>query len=160
MEKPFIESYGISIVCMPKTVMAFGSFDIIHPGHMFYLQKAKALGDRLIVVIARDRSIELMKGRKPVFLERDRLKIVGSLGFVDKAVLGNRISDPAGRMKIIKEYRPDVIALGYNQSANVRQLRAWLRKNGINARVVRIKARLNPARYKSSVARRILSKGI
>lgn len=141
---------------MAKTVMAFGSFDILHPGHLLYLESARKLGDRLIVVVARDRSIAMFKGRKSVFREGDRLRMVSSLRVVDRAVLGNKIKGPDGIYNIIRDYRPDVIAIGYDQRADMKDLNRWLKKNGIKARVVRIRRRMSPARYKSSVLRRIL----
>ncbi|MCL5008495.1 MAG: adenylyltransferase/cytidyltransferase family protein, partial [Candidatus Marsarchaeota archaeon] len=69
-----------------KRVMAFGSFDILHPGHIAYLNKARGLGDSLVVVVARDSSIRKIKHREPFFAENDRLRIISSLGMVDKAV--------------------------------------------------------------------------
>lgn len=141
---------------MAKTVMAFGSFDIIHLGHILYLKKAKELGGRLIVVVARDRSIEMFKGRKPFFRESDRVKMVGSLKGVDMAVLGNKISTPEARMEIIRRYRPDVIAFGYDQKIDEGKIRRWLGENGIKAKVVRIRLHLNEKRYKSSAIRSVI----
>ncbi|HUB92863.1 MAG TPA: adenylyltransferase/cytidyltransferase family protein [Candidatus Saccharimonadales bacterium] len=139
---------------MAKTVMAFGSFDILHPGHILYLQKAKRLGDRLIVVVARDRSIEMFKKKRPVFSERERAAMVGSLAVVDRAVLGNNLSGPEGRLKIIRKYRPDVIAFGYDQRIDQKEVGKWLKSNGIKARIVRIKSVADERRYKSSAIRR------
>lgn len=138
---------------MARTVMAFGSFDILHPGHVLYLERARRLGDRLLVVVARDSSIEMFKGRKPFFTEKERLHMVSALRVVDKAVLGNRVKDPSGIYGILGRYKPDVIALGYDQRADIRGLKEWLRRNRINASVKRLRARADPARYKSSIIR-------
>ncbi|MBS3101431.1 adenylyltransferase/cytidyltransferase family protein, partial [Candidatus Woesearchaeota archaeon] len=71
-----------------KKVMCAGTFDIIHPGHLFYLSEAKKYGDKLVVVVARDNTSEKFKGRKPAHNERERLEAVRTLEIVDEAVLG------------------------------------------------------------------------
>lgn len=136
--------------------MATGSFDILHPGHIYYLSKAKALGSRLIVVVARDSSIELFKKRKPLFNETERAELLGSLKMVDIAVLGNRISGREGIFSIIRKYRPDIIAMGYDQKPGAGRLRRWLKENGINAKVVRISCSPHKRRNKSSFIRKII----
>ncbi len=121
-----------------RTVMAFGSFDILHPGHIKYLGDARKLGDRLVVVVARDESIMRFKKRRPVLKEAERLRIVSALKVVDSATLGSRISRRQDLYSVLLRYRPDVIALGYDQKANVTEMKAHLKEHGINARVVRI----------------------
>lgn len=132
------------------TVLAFGSFDILHPGHIKYLESASKLGERLVVIISRDDSIRLIKHREPFLDEKARLKIVGSLKMVDKAVLGNKLKKHNGIYEIFKKYKPDVIALGYDQNANVPAMRKWLIKNKIKARIVRLSVKINTHDYKSS----------
>ncbi|MCX6778112.1 MAG: FAD synthase [Candidatus Micrarchaeota archaeon] len=129
-----------------KTVLAFGCFDILHPGHILYLEEARKHGDELIVVIARDRAIRKGKGREPVFNERERRHMVGSLALVDKAILGGR----KDRYEVIARIKPDVIALGYDQREDERRLKAKLDEMGLRARVVRIKKKLEHTRLKSS----------
>lgn len=138
-----------------KIVMAFGSFDLIHPGHLLYLKKARSLGDRLIVVVARDRSIERLKRRKPVLNERARLSIVNSLKMVDKAILGNRLSSPEDGYKILQEYKPNVIAFGYDQRVDIRGIKRWLKRNKLKIKIVSIKARENTRTFKSSKLKRM-----
>ncbi len=135
---------------MKGLVLAFGSFDILHPGHLAYLRKARRLGKILIVVVARDESMRRFKGVDPVFDEKERAIMVGSLKFVDKAVIGNRLLSLKDRYKIIKKYRPEVIAFGYDQRIDTGDLLRWLSDNGIRARIVRIRYPLRPSRYKSS----------
>ncbi len=139
---------------MAKTVMAFGSFDILHPGHLLYLKESRRLGSRLVVIVARDRSIEQFKKRKPTFSEKERLLLISSLKMVDEAVLGNRLRGREGMFRIIREYNPDVIALGYDQQADLAGLDLWIKANGLKTRVVRIRSRLDPKRYKSSLIRK------
>ena len=115
---------------MATTVLAFGSFDIVHPGHLSYLEKARALGTRLVVVVARDESIMRFKRRRPLFREEDRLRIIGALKPVDEAVLGNRLRGAGDMFRILKRYRPDIVALGYDQIVDAAKLRRSLRDYG------------------------------
>ena len=128
-------------------VMAFGCFDILHPGHIAYLEEASRLGDKLVVVVARDHAIRKGKKREPVFDEQSRSHLVGSLKFVSRAILG----DKRDHYKIIKELNPDVIALGYDQPAEERELRRKLAEMGLRAKVVRIKKAHRRKNFKSSI---------
>jgi FAD synthetase len=139
-----------------KTVMAFGTFDLLHPGHLHYLAQARALGDRLVVVVGRDESVRRIKGKAPLLRERDRLLVVKGLRSVDEAVLGNSIRNSEDAFGIIRRYRPDVIALGHDQWAGVGSLRRWLAANGMRARVVRLRSPLKRSVYSSSRIRRAL----
>ena len=130
-----------------KKVLAFGCFDILHMGHYTYLKNAKKLGDRLIVVVARDSTIKKFKKREPVLDEESRRKLVESLKFVDSAILGGK----ADRYEIIKRVRPSVIALGYDQREDERALRKKLKEMNVNARVARIRKSFDPHQHKSSV---------
>jgi 3,4-dihydroxy 2-butanone 4-phosphate synthase len=117
-------------------VMATGVFDILHPGHLSFLSQARNLGDELVVVVARDPTVIRQK-RHPVNSERARREMVEALGIVDLAVLGY-VSDP---MRIVQELRPDIIALGYDQAQDEKELEDTLRKRGIGAKVVRLRKR-------------------
>lgn len=128
------------------TVMAFGSFDVIHPGHLYYLKHAKALGKKLVVVIARDSSIERIKKIRPKYTEHERLEHIRALPYVDRAVLGR---EGEHHFEIIKEINPDIVALGYDQRYDVDELKAELKKMGLKADVMRIGA-YKEHRYKSS----------
>ena len=125
--------------------MCGGTFDAIHPGHLFYLSEAKKHGDTLVVVVARDKTSKTFKGKKPVHNERERLEAVRMLKIVDKAVLGNQ----GNIFDIVKEIKPDVICLGYDQNVQKQQLEEELRKRGVKADVIRIEAYM-PHIYKSS----------
>ncbi|MEM3839223.1 MAG: adenylyltransferase/cytidyltransferase family protein [Candidatus Micrarchaeaceae archaeon] len=133
-----------------KTVLAFGSFDIVHPGHLSYLEKARRLGSKLIVVVARDSTIRMLKKHEPVFRERERLRMIRALRFVDMAALGNRVKDRDGIYEILGRYKPDIIALGYDQRADVEKMKKYLCERGIRARIVRIGLNASEAKYKSS----------
>lgn len=131
-----------------------GSFDILHCGHLVYLESAKKLGDYLVVIVARNSNIKKIKGREPVFDEEARREMVGSLKMVDKAVIGHR----RDIYKILKEIRPDIIALGYDQKVNIDLLKKKLNKFGLKARIVRIKKSIDGKRFKSSIVLKKLSK--
>jgi len=111
-------------------VMATGVFDIIHLGHIYYLQEAKKYGDELIVVVANDETVRKRK-HEPIMLAEERRKIVESLKPVDRAVIG--YADDY--LRIVEEIKPDIIALGYDQ--HFEGLEEELNKRGIKARIVR-----------------------
>lgn len=127
-------------------VMAFGSFDMLHEGHKHYLREARSYGDYLIVIVARDENILRFKGRNPKNDENHRLNEVKKLDFVDEAVLGHK----EDILKVLEEYKPDVICLGYDQKTiNEEKLRQELKKRNIKAEIVRAKPYKEDV-YKSS----------
>jgi FAD synthetase len=115
-------------------VMATGVFDILHPGHLHYLQESKKLGDELVVVVATDNTVRRRK-HEPITPERMRLEMVESLKAVDKAVLGR---DTGDMFDIVKELKPDIITVGYDQPFEPGTLEEELLKRGLKARVVRM----------------------
>lgn len=117
-----------------KKVMCAGTFDIIHPGHLYYLSEAKKYGDKLVVVVARDKTSQTFKGKKPIHNERERLEAVRTLKIVDEAVVGNQ----GNIFNIIDEIKPEVICLGYDQKVQKHELEEELKKRGIKAEVIRI----------------------
>ena len=125
--------------------MCAGTFDIIHPGHLYYLSEAKKYGDKLIVIVARDRTSENSKGKKPVHNEKERLEAVRMLKIVDEAVIGNQ----GNIFDIIEKIKPDVICLGYDQKVQKQELEDELKKRGVKADVIRISPYM-PHMYKSS----------
>jgi len=116
-------------------VVATGVFDIVHPGHVLFLEEARKLGDKLVVIVARDENVKKRKGRQPI-PEEQRLLLVKSLKPVDDAILG----DLDDLMKPILELKPDVIALGYDQEPGVEALEKKLSSAGVKAKVVRIRS--------------------
>ena len=116
------------------TVLAFGTFDILHPGHLYFLKEAKKSGDNLIVVIARDKTVETIKGKKPKYNERERQEHIQELPYVAKAILGS-LKD---RYEIVVKIKPDVICLGYDQNIAIEELKEELGKRGLNPEIIRI----------------------
>ncbi|MDF1556862.1 MAG: FAD synthase [ANME-2 cluster archaeon] len=113
-------------------VLATGTFDILHPGHLLYLEEAKKLGDELWVIVA---SSALVKHKpKPLLPQEQRLAVVQALEVVDHAMLG----DEHDMFKPLKEIQPDIVALGHDQHFKAEELEENLKSRGMNARVVRI----------------------
>ncbi|MFC1749047.1 adenylyltransferase/cytidyltransferase family protein [Pseudomonadota bacterium] len=134
-----------------RVVMAFGTFDFFHAGHEFYLSKAKELGDYLIVIISRDQTAKQIKGDFPVHNERKRAKTVKQSGFPDKVIIG----DHKNKYKVIEKFRPDVIALGYDQFVFTQKLNKTLIDLRLNTVIKRMDAHF-PQIYKSSLVKRSL----
>jgi len=116
-------------------VVATGTFDIIHPGHIRFLEEAKKLGDELIVIVAREKNVRHKP--KPIIPEEQRVRVVSALKPVDRAILG----DEHDIYKPIMELKPDVIVLGYDQHFDERRIEEELRKRGLKTKVVRIRAK-------------------
>jgi len=115
-------------------VMASGVFDLIHPGHISYLQQAKSYGDELVVVIASDETVRREK-HEPITPDYMRKKIVENLKPVDRAIVGHAGGD---FFDIVREIKPDVIVLGFDQHFKEDELRHQLAAHGLdNIRVVR-----------------------
>lgn len=115
-------------------VMATGVFDILHPGHLHYLQESKKLGDELVVVVATDNTVRKRK-HEPITPEKMRLEMVASLKPVDRALLGK---DGADMFSIVQEIKPDIITIGYDQPFDERSLEEELGKRGLRVKVVRM----------------------
>jgi FAD synthetase len=119
-------------------VLASGVFDLLHLGHVRFLEEAKKAGGEnaeLVVIIARDSTVEKTKGRKPIMSEDQRCALVESLKVVDRTVLGYEHLHIG---EVIEKIKPDVIALGYDQEDMYRQVRTYLDKRKSNVKVVRI----------------------
>jgi FAD synthetase len=118
---------------MTTTVLANGTFDVLHPGHIHYLEESAALGDELIVVIARDSRA----GEKKQLLmdEDDRRQVVEAVQHVDMAVLGSEESI----FDTVERVQPDVITLGYDQDFDGGELEQVLKERGFeDINVIRI----------------------
>lgn len=121
-----------------RIVLASGVFDLLHLGHVKFLEEAKKVGGKdaeLIVIIARDSTVEKNKGRKPIMPENQRRALVEALKVVDEAVLGFEEFDIGD---VIKRIKPDVIALGYDQAGMERRVKEYVDKHKLNVPVVRI----------------------
>jgi FAD synthetase len=132
-----------------KKVMVFGTFDLLHQGHKDMFRQAKACGDYLIVVVARDVNVQRFKGITPKQNELERLDHVNDCELVDKGSLGHENDI----YSIIEEERPAVICLGYDQ--NARNLEWELKQRGLKVEIQYLLP-FEPESEKSSIKRKEL----
>jgi FAD synthetase len=132
-------------------VVATGTFDILHPGHLYYLEESRKLGDELFVIVARDANVKHKP--RPILPEDQRLRMVRALKPVDHALLG----DLHDMFRPIAEIRPDIITLGFNQHFDEERLRQGLRDRGLDADVVRIPGYPGSLASSSKIVERILN---
>lgn len=121
-----------------NVVLASGVFDLLHLGHVRFLEEAKKAGGKgaeLIVIIARDSTVEKTKGRKPIMSENQRRVLVESLKVVDEAVLGFEEFDLGD---VIEHVKPDIIALGYDQVDMEKAARKYVNDHKLRIKVIRI----------------------
>jgi FAD synthetase len=113
--------------------MASGVFDILHTGHISYLEQARSLGDELVVVVACDSTVRKRK-HEPITPETMRARLVGALKPVDRSIIGRE----GDMLDTVAEIRPDIIVLGYDQGFNEEELHQRLSDRGMgHIRVVR-----------------------
>jgi FAD synthetase len=123
-----------------KVVLASGVFDLLHLGHVRFLEEAKKAGGpqaKLIVIVARDKTVENKKGRKPIVPENQRCALVGSLKVVDQAILGYKNVDMG---QVLEKIKPDIVALGYDShSSGLEQsVLETVKKKGLKTKIVRV----------------------
>ena len=111
--------------------MVFGTFDILHPGHLDFFRQAKKHGDYLIVSVARDLNVKKIKGEFPVNNEQARMHAIDKQGIADEVILGRQ----SNWFEAIEEIKPDVICLGYDQDDH--GLKEKIKK--LNIEVIRLK---------------------
>jgi len=123
---------------MKTKIMLFGTFDGIHKGHLDLFKQARKLAIRpfLIVSIARDKNVFKIKKKKTIYSEKERMKLVKKCKLVNKVILGNEDNYLAN---ILKE-KPDIIALGYDQKAYVKELKKDLKNKKTDIKIVRLKS--------------------
>ena len=118
---------------MIKTIV-FGTFDILHKGHLFLFNKAKKKGDFLTVVVARDETVKKIKGKKPLKNEKQRLNEIKLAKIADKVILGNKDN----YYKVLIKEKPDIICLGYDQF-DVKLNNKILKELGLKSKLIRLK---------------------
>jgi len=134
-----------------KKIMVFGTFDILHKGHSSFLKQARAEGDYLLVVLARDKTVKEVKDIGPLNNEQRRFRVLEESDLVDEVVLGG-VSD---KYEIIAEHKPDVICLGYDQKFFIDNLGKKLEEFGLTSiEIIRLKS-FRPEIFKSSKLRKI-----
>lgn len=121
--------------------MVFGTFDTLHRGHLHFFGEAKHYGDYLMVVVARDQTVQAIKGKKARNHEKKRAALLRKVTFIDKVILGNTDD----KHRVIQKYKPDVICLGYDQKAFTK----GLKKKFPHIKIFRMRP-YHPEKYKSS----------
>lgn len=122
-----------------KTVLATGAFDLLHYGHLSFLQEAKKIGGRntrLVVIVARDKTVEARKGKKPIVPEDQRRELIEALKPVDDAVLG---LEDMNYSAVIDRIKPDIIAVGYDQSDIKKSVEELIARKGLKIQVFQAK---------------------
>ena len=119
-----------------KIVLAGGVFDIIHPGHIHTLNAAKALGDILVVAIATDKTAQKMKKRPPLHNQELRRELVSYLSMVDKAIIGHEDDI----FETVKEIKPDIIVLGYDQIHQEKFIDDGCKRINLDVEIVRLQS--------------------
>lgn len=133
--------------------MVFGTFDIVHQGHLNLFKQARKYGDTLIAVVARDERVTKLKKKKPLYSEKERKYFLEQIRFIDTVLLGNK-NDV---YKKIREIKPDVIALGYDQNYFTQKLEEKIKEFGLKTKIVRLKS-YKPGIFKSNTIRKVLEK--
>jgi len=138
-----------------KTVLIFGTFDIVHLGHIDMFRQAREYGDRLVAVLARDKNVSKIKNIQTMHTEQERKEFLECISLIDEVYLGSEI-DP---YDIIEKIQPDVIALGYDQKVFVDKLEHALAERGITAEIVRLKE-YDSSKHKSAILKQYISKSM
>ena len=142
-----------------RVVLASGVFDLLHLGHVRFLEEAKRAGGpnaKLVVIVAKDSTVEKTKGKKPIMSEDQRRALVESLKVVDEAVLGYEGLDIG---EVIEKIKPDVIALGYDQAEMEQEVKAYIVAHKLPVEIMRIgKFRENALDSSSKIKQKIIDK--
>jgi FAD synthetase len=123
-----------------KIVLASGVFDLLHLGHVRFLEEAKKAGGpnaKLIVIVARDSTVEKKKSRRPIMPENQRCALVASLRVVDEAMLGYEDFDME---KVLEKIKPDIVAVGHDSrlSGLEQTVAEAVKKKGLKIRMVKV----------------------
>ena len=121
-----------------RVVLASGTFDLLHLGHVRFLEEAKKAGGKdaeLVVIVARDSTVKARKGKKPVMPEDQRRALVESLKVVDEAILG---LEDFSIDNVIEKIKPDVIAVGHDQDGIEKEVQKAVKKRKVAIEVAKI----------------------
>ena len=130
-----------------KKILVAGTFDILHPGHIFLINEAAKLGD-VYVVVATSKNRERFRGEHPIIPEEQRLEVIKSLKNVKEATLGRKDNDT---LKTVAEINPDMILLGPDQKFDIDELKKGLEKLNLgNVEVERLETYYDKFKLHSS----------
>ena len=129
-----------------KRVAVFGIFDGVHEGHRDLFRQAKEHGDELVVIVGRDSASLQWKGKRPRYSQEPRLSLVLREEWVDQAVLGD---EEQSTYRVLREFQPDVICLGYDQETLAGDLKLWLQMHNKSTPIILLKP-FGPETYHNS----------
>jgi FAD synthetase len=139
------------------TVLAAGVFDLLHYGHIRYLEEAKKIGgpnSRLVVIVARDETVKRIKGTDPVIPEDQRRAVIEALKVVDEALLGFEDMDLD---RVLQQVKPDIVVVGHDQEAIKAQVEKINKAREMHIRIVQAhKFGENDLNSSSKIKRRIV----
>jgi FAD synthetase len=124
---------------MMTTVLAAGVFDLLHYGHIRYLEEAKKIGGenpRLVVIVARDETVRSLKGSDPIIPEDQRRAVIEALKVVDEALLGFENMDLA---RVLMQVKPDIVVVGHDQDAIRAQVDKINKAREMHIKIIQIK---------------------
>ena len=113
-------------------VIVFGTFDLLHKGHLYILEEASKLGNELYVGIALDEHVQYLKQKQSKHTQTERLAAVSKLPMVTKALLCDKT---LGTYSILQQIKPDIIALGHDQFGLKESIEEWMRRTGNSFRL-------------------------
>jgi len=114
-------------------VLIAGTFDLLHPGHIYLVNEAAKMGE-VYVIVATDQNRKLYSGKSPIIPENQRLDVIMSVKNVKEARLGRSDNDT---LKTVEEISPDIILLGPDQKYNQKTLKQGLAEKGLNNIIVK-----------------------
>ncbi|MBI5220292.1 MAG: adenylyltransferase/cytidyltransferase family protein [Candidatus Liptonbacteria bacterium] len=131
-----------------KTVLVFGTFDGLHPGHEHFLKRARKYGDRLVVAVGQDAAVQALKGHPPQNTLAVRIAALRASGLADRVIPADRF---LGTWRSVARIRPDVIVLGYDQKFLGRALRQALPALPCQPKIISLRSAHHPGQYHSSL---------
>ena len=111
-----------------KKVLIAGTFDLLHPGHLYLIQEAAKMGD-VYVIVSTDKNAEKFKNYQIIVPEDQRLEVIKNIKNVKEARLGRSDNDT---LKTVEEINPDIILLGPDQKYDLEILKRGLIEKGLN----------------------------
>ena len=126
-------------VGLMTTVLAAGVFDLLHYGHIRYLEEAKKTGGkdaRLVVIVARDETVRSLKGQDPIIPEDQRRAVIEALKVVDEALLGFENLDLA---RVLLQVKPDIVVVGHDQEAIKAQVDKINKAREMHIKIIQVK---------------------
>ncbi len=131
-----------------RTVIIFGVFDGIHDGHREFIKEAKAQGEHLVAIVARDSMVEKLKGKIPIYTEASRIESLLQVPEIDRVLLGDL---DEGSYNTLKEVNPSLLFLGYDQASLLSNIKKAIKKEIIKNVEIKIGTPYKPDTHHSSL---------